>query len=83
MENEQPVLLCRRKMELPADWERRERNFNMWTTVGAVEWIETCETLERAWDIADERAKVLNTLADLFDADVAVSLYRRWEGDIK
>ncbi|MGH9224102.1 MAG: hypothetical protein ACRD2W_10060 [Acidimicrobiales bacterium] len=84
MMNDEPVLLCRRRLCLPDDWEHRSHHFNAWQTVDPpATWVEPCESLERAWAIADERSKVLNKLAHLFDADTAVSLYKRWEGDIR
>lgn len=84
LENDEPVLLCRRRMDLPPNGERQPRNYNIWKTVDPpTAWVETCETLERAQEIAGERSTVLNRLAQLFDADTAVSLYKRWEGEIR
>ena len=84
LQKDEPVLLCRRRMQLPDDWSHRSRHFNIWQTAGPpAPWVETCESLERAWAIAEERETVLNRLADLFDAATAVSLYKRWEGDFR
>jgi hypothetical protein len=70
-------------MDLPPNWERRGRDYNIWKTVDPpTTWVETCETIERAKEIVEERTTVLNRLAQLFDAGTAVSLYKRWEGEI-
>lgn len=83
LENDQPVLLCRRTLELPDDGDNRTPHGNPWKTVEPpAEWIETCETLAQAKAVAAERSEVLNTLANLFDAETAVSLYKRWDGEI-
>lgn len=84
LQDDEPVLLCRRRLRLPDDWAHRSQHFNAWQTVDPPAlWVEPCETLERAWAIADERSEVLNKLASLFDAATAVSLYKRWEGEIR
>lgn len=83
LEDDQPVLLCRRRLELPEDRNEGTPRGNPWKTVEPpAEWIETCETLAQAKAVAAERSEVLNTLANLFDAETAVSLYKRWDGEI-
>jgi hypothetical protein len=83
LENDRPVLLCRRELEPPAQADQRAPDRILWRTVEPpAQWVESCETLEKAHAIAAERAQVLNTLARLFDANTAVSLYKRWEGDL-
>jgi hypothetical protein len=80
MIDDEPVLLCRHRLELRDDWHRRDRDFNVWKTVEPpAVWIEKCKTLQDAKRVAARRSVVLNKLADLFDADTAVSLYRSWD----
>ena len=78
--HDEPVLLSRQRLELRDDWQMRTDNFNAWKTVEPpCVWIERCRTLEDANHLAHQRREVLNKLADLFDADTAVSLYRDWD----
>jgi hypothetical protein len=80
MMDDEPVLLCRHRLELRDDWHMRDRDFNVWKTVEPPAiWIERCKTLTEAKKVATRRSVVLNKLADLFDADTAVSLYRSWD----
>ncbi|MEW6154660.1 MAG: hypothetical protein AB1673_11820 [Actinomycetota bacterium] len=77
MRDGQPVLLSRRRRPPTFPAGRGRPDFSVRTeAVVAVAWVETCATLEEAWEMADERTAVLNKLAALFDADTAVSLYR-------
>jgi len=78
--DDEPVLLCRHRLELRQDWHLRDRDFNVWKVVDPpAAWVERCRTIGAANHIAQMRTEILNRLADLFDPDTAVSLYRRWE----
>jgi hypothetical protein len=80
LKNDEPVMLCRHRLELREDWQLRDRDFNVWKTVDPPAlWVERCKTLAEATRLANERAELLNRLAELFDADTAVSLLRRWD----
>jgi hypothetical protein len=80
LKHDEPVMLCRHRLELRDDWQMRERDFNVWKTVDPPAlWVEKCKTLGAANHLASQRTETLNRLADLFDAETAVSLYRRWE----
>jgi hypothetical protein len=80
LKNDEPVMLCRHRLELREDWQLRDHDFNVWRTVDPPAlWVERCNTLAEATRLANERAELLNRLAELFDADTAVSLLRRWD----
>ncbi len=78
--DDQPVLLNRHRLHLRDDWQMRDRDFNIWKTVEPpIVWVERCRTLDAAQRLAARRSRVLNKLAELFDADTAISLYRNWD----
>ncbi len=80
LKDDEPVMLARHRLELRQDWHLRDRDFNVWKVVDPpAVWVERCKTLGAANHIAQMRTEILNRLADLFDADTAISLYRRWE----
>ncbi len=76
----EPVLLSRHRLQLRDDWQMRDRDFNIWKTVDPpAVWVERCRTLDAAQRLAARRSRVLNRLAELFDSETAVSLYRNWD----